>query len=107
MPRVDPFEAPVRQRLDPASLVFGDDGVLLFPALHVASAEPGAVVGHQPGPVGCLLSPGTLWLSPDELTELLGKLVEALQPSLGNEPTPDRSPYLLSPILFPAEPPTP
>lgn len=49
---------------------------------------------------------GTLWLTPDELTTLLGKLAEVLLPCLGNQPTPDRVPYLLSPVLFPAEPPT-
>ncbi|BDM74128.1 transcriptional regulator (plasmid) [Streptomyces nigrescens] len=48
---------------------------------------------------------GTLWLSPDELSGLLGKLAEVLQPCLGNEPAPGRVPYLLSPVLFPAEPP--
>ncbi|WP_051823128.1 hypothetical protein [Streptomyces sp. NRRL S-1448] len=48
---------------------------------------------------------GTLWLTPDELNTLLGKLAEVLLPCLGNEPTPDRVPYLLSPVLFPAEPP--
>lgn len=47
---------------------------------------------------------GTLWLSADELTALIGKLVSVLQPHLGNQPAPDRIPYLLSPILFPTEP---
>ncbi|UKY48039.1 helix-turn-helix domain-containing protein [Streptomyces inhibens] len=50
---------------------------------------------------------GTLWLSPDELTGLIGKLVSALQPHLGNQPIPGRAPYLLSPILFPTAPPSP
>ncbi|MEV6566488.1 helix-turn-helix domain-containing protein [Streptomyces kronopolitis] len=50
---------------------------------------------------------GTLWLSPDELAGLLGKLLETLGPSLGNEPAPGRAPYLLSPVLFPTRPPTP
>ncbi|MFG3117682.1 ArsR family transcriptional regulator [Streptomyces sp. NPDC048197] len=48
---------------------------------------------------------GTLWLTPDELSALLGKLTEALLPCLGNDPTPGRAPYLLSPVLFPVEPP--
>jgi DNA-binding transcriptional ArsR family regulator len=50
---------------------------------------------------------GTLWLSPDELTGLIGKLVADLQPCLSNQPIPGRAPYLLSPILFPTEPPAP
>ncbi|MFI0786167.1 helix-turn-helix domain-containing protein [Streptomyces lydicus] len=49
---------------------------------------------------------GTFWLSPEELTELIGNLFTVLQPLLSNQPTPDRAPYLLSPVLFPAEPPT-
>ncbi|KIZ17612.1 helix-turn-helix domain-containing protein [Streptomyces natalensis] len=49
---------------------------------------------------------GTLWLNPDELAELLGELVAVLQPRLGREPAPGRAPYLLSPVLFPAEPPS-
>ena len=48
---------------------------------------------------------GTLWLSPDELTELLNELLTVLQPRLSNRPAPGRAPYLLSPILFPTEPP--
>jgi len=50
---------------------------------------------------------GTLWLSPDELAGLMGELVSVLQPRLGNQPAPGRTPYLLSPILFPTEPPSP
>lgn len=47
---------------------------------------------------------GTLWLSPDELTEVLGELVAVLRPRLGNQPSPGRVPYLLSPVLFPTDP---
>src|SRR5262245_3798088 len=42
-----------------------------------------------------------LWLSPDELAELIGELRDSIRSKLGNTPTPDRSLYLLSPILFP------
>lgn len=49
---------------------------------------------------------GTLWLSPDELTALLSEMLTVLQPRLANQPVPGRAPYLLSPILFPAGPPS-
>ena len=48
---------------------------------------------------------GTLWASPEELNQLLRQMLTAMQPLLTNTPGLGRSPYLLSPILFPAEPP--
>jgi DNA-binding transcriptional ArsR family regulator len=42
-----------------------------------------------------------LWLSQEELAELIDEVRSALVARRDNEPTPDRSPYLLSPILFP------
>ncbi|MBO3746065.1 helix-turn-helix domain-containing protein [Streptosporangiaceae bacterium NEAU-GS5] len=42
-----------------------------------------------------------LWLSPDELIELIGELRAAIAPRLDNPATPERGHYLLSPILFP------
>jgi DNA-binding transcriptional ArsR family regulator len=51
---------------------------------------------------------GTLWLSPDELGEMAADLLAVLGDRLGNAPSPDRRPYLLSAILFPADrPPAP
>jgi len=51
---------------------------------------------------------GTLWLSPDELAEMAEEMRRILQPRAGNQPSPDRAPYLLSAILFPAgQPPQP
>ena len=49
--------------------------------------------------VGYILVP--LWLSQDELAELIDQVRSALLAKRDNEPTPDRSPYLVSPILFP------
>lgn len=46
-----------------------------------------------------------VWLSRPELLELIGELRAAIVPRLGNQPGPDRAQYLLSPILFPIEPP--
>ena len=42
-----------------------------------------------------------LWLSQDELAELIGQVRDALQSKRDNEPAPDRGLYLASPILFP------
>jgi DNA-binding transcriptional ArsR family regulator len=47
-----------------------------------------------------------VWLNGDELTAMIKELREAIVPRLANPPTPDRTRYLLSPILFPSEPAT-
>ncbi|MEZ0093627.1 hypothetical protein [Streptacidiphilus sp. EB129] len=47
----------------------------------------------------------TLWLSPEELDELIGDLRAAIMPRLANRPSPERAQYLLSPIQFPLEAP--
>ncbi|MGW3961151.1 helix-turn-helix domain-containing protein [Amycolatopsis sp. NPDC005003] len=46
-----------------------------------------------------------IWLSRDELVAMVGELRAAILPRLANPATPDRTRYLLSPILFPGEPP--
>ncbi|MFI5952247.1 helix-turn-helix domain-containing protein [Cryptosporangium sp. NPDC051539] len=48
-----------------------------------------------------------LWLTPDELEALIEGLRAAIVPALGNARSPARTRYLLSPILFPAEPAAP
>ncbi len=48
-----------------------------------------------------------LWLSRSELTELITEITAALLSKGGNEPTPERGLYLVSPILFPLEDPAP
>jgi DNA-binding transcriptional ArsR family regulator len=45
-----------------------------------------------------------VWLDDDELHAMLADLREAIVPRLANPPTPDRTRYLFSPILFPSEP---
>ncbi|MGO1052869.1 helix-turn-helix domain-containing protein [Crossiella sp. CA198] len=45
-----------------------------------------------------------VWLSREELEELIGELRRVLVPRLTNQPAADRARYLLSPILFPVEP---
>ncbi|WP_410610512.1 helix-turn-helix domain-containing protein [Amycolatopsis sp. lyj-109] len=46
-----------------------------------------------------------IWLSRDELVAMVGELRAAILPRLANPAGPDRTRYLLSPILFPGEPP--
>lgn len=46
-----------------------------------------------------------IWLSRDELTQLISGLRAAILPMLANPPRGDRAKYLLSPILFPLEEP--
>jgi DNA-binding transcriptional ArsR family regulator len=44
-----------------------------------------------------------LWLSRDELTDLIGEMRAAIVPRMENGPEGGRARYLLSPILFPIE----
>jgi len=44
-----------------------------------------------------------LWLSEDELSELVAEIRGSIVSRMRNEPAPDRSLYLASPILFPIE----
>jgi DNA-binding transcriptional ArsR family regulator len=44
-----------------------------------------------------------IWLSKDELVALIGAMQAAIAPLLANEASRERTRYLLSPILFPAE----
>ncbi len=48
----------------------------------------------------------TLWLDPGELAELVADVRAAIKARTRNEPSPGRSPHLISPVLFPTEPPT-
>jgi DNA-binding transcriptional ArsR family regulator len=51
---------------------------------------------------------GTIWLSRSELAEMIGEMIGVLGSRAGNQPAPDRTPYLLSTILFPTgQPPHP
>ncbi|MFF1614686.1 helix-turn-helix domain-containing protein [Amycolatopsis sp. NPDC058278] len=46
-----------------------------------------------------------IWLDRDELAAMIGELRAAILPRLANPAAPGRTRYLLSPILFPGEPP--
>jgi DNA-binding transcriptional ArsR family regulator len=61
-------------------------------------ADPAAdVVGYRQHAV---------WLSRDELLEMIDEMRSAIAPRLANPPAPGRAHYLLSPILFPIEEPS-
>ncbi|GAA3075784.1 helix-turn-helix domain-containing protein [Streptosporangium carneum] len=47
----------------------------------------------------------TLWLSQDERDEMISDMRDVIVSRMGNEPSPERTRHLLSPILFPAEAP--
>lgn len=77
-------------------------------AIGVLIAEFNAYLnrdGTDPIADGVSYRQGILWVTPDELSEMTHKILDILQDSLPNEPTPGRAPYLLSPILFPTAPP--
>jgi len=42
-----------------------------------------------------------LWLSPDELAEMIGELRQVFGSRAGNEPAPGRRPHLVSGNFFP------
>ena len=48
---------------------------------------------------------GVLWLGPDERTKLIDGLRSLLREVVDNQPTPERSPHLVTAIFFPTTPP--
>ncbi|WP_326821914.1 helix-turn-helix domain-containing protein [Streptosporangium sp. NBC_01756] len=79
-------------------------------AMAVLIAEFNAYLdrdGANPAADSVSYRQGTLWLSPDELTAMTADLLTVLRDRLANTPAPDRTPYLLSAILFPTEQPPP
>ncbi|TDW19475.1 helix-turn-helix domain-containing protein [Kribbella kalugense] len=77
-------------------------------AMAALLAEFNAYVEHEGAdPINDLVGyrQHGIWLSEDELTQLIEGMRAAILPVLPNEATPDRKRYLLSPILFPVEDP--
>jgi hypothetical protein len=48
---------------------------------------------------------GLIWLTDDELAEMVASVTAILAANAANKPAPDRRPHLVSAILFPAESP--
>jgi DNA-binding transcriptional ArsR family regulator len=90
------------------SMLPGDHRHGFFTALAVLVAEFNAYLEKDSSdPVADLVGyrQHAIWLSRDELTELISGLRKAILPALANPPRGDRTRYLLSPILFPMEEP--
>ncbi|MFI6728047.1 helix-turn-helix domain-containing protein [Streptomyces sp. R-74717] len=92
------------------SLSLEDHRSAFATALAVLAAEFTAYLDRDTaGPVADLVGyrQHAVWLSPGELHGMIDGMREAIAPHLANEPSPDRTQYLISPILFPVEaPPT-
>ncbi|MGW0903067.1 helix-turn-helix domain-containing protein [Streptomyces sp. NPDC002853] len=96
---------------DAANSLSPDDHRSAFAtALAVLTAEFTAYLDRDTAdPVADLVGyrQHALWLSPGELHEMIDGMRKAIAPHLANEPAPDRTQYLISPILFPVEAPPP
>jgi DNA-binding transcriptional ArsR family regulator len=101
-----------RYRLDRARAVINADSVspddhrrAFATAMAILLAEFNAYLDRDPDPAADAVGyrQHALWLSPDELNDLITAMREAIVPHLANEPSPGRTRHLLSPILFPAE----
>jgi len=79
-------------------------------AMAVLIAEFNAYLdrdGADPAADSVSYRQGTLWLSPDDLAEMISEMLGALRGRVANKPAPGRTPYLLSAILFPTGQPHP
>ncbi|WP_333738812.1 helix-turn-helix domain-containing protein [Streptomyces sp. IBSBF 2806] len=92
------------------SLSLDDHRNAFAAALAVLAAEFTAYLDRDTAdPVADLVGyrQHAVWLSSGELRGMIDGMREAIAPHLANEPSPDRTQYLISPILFPVEaPPT-
>jgi len=90
---------------DDAARMSGDDHRRAFSAAIAATlAEFNAYLdrpGADPVTDGVGYKQFTIWLSPDEVMELAGEVRASIVARARNAPAPGRSPYFLSPILFP------
>ncbi|MGW0179542.1 helix-turn-helix domain-containing protein [Nocardia sp. NPDC003345] len=97
-----------RAVIDPeevASATVADHRAVFAAAMAVLLAEFDTyLAGETADPAADLVGyrQHTLWLTPAEAEELIEELRAAIIPRLRNPETPERSQYLLSPILFPA-----
>ncbi|MFJ8884474.1 helix-turn-helix domain-containing protein [Streptomyces sp. NPDC102402] len=92
------------------SLSLDDHRSAFAAALAVLTAEFTAYLDRDTAdPVADLVGyrQHAVWLSPGELHGMIDGMREAIAPHMANEPSPERTQYLISPILFPVEaPPT-
>ncbi|MGK5631579.1 helix-turn-helix domain-containing protein [Streptomyces sp. URMC 123] len=94
---------------DTANSLSPDDHRSAFAAaLAVLAAEFTAYLDRDTAdPVADLVGyrQHALWLNPEELHAMIDEMRQAIAPRLANEPSPERTQYLISPILFPLEAP--
>ena len=92
-----------------ASATIGDHRQVFATAMAVLLAEFNAYLSTpEADPAGDLVGyrQHAIWLTPAERADLISALRDAIVPMITNGPGEGRSPYLLSPILFPmADPP--
>ncbi|MFI5611894.1 helix-turn-helix domain-containing protein [Amycolatopsis sp. NPDC051903] len=96
--------------LDTARRMTAEDHRRAFTsAIAALLAEFDAYLGRDADPVADLVGyrQHAVWLDGAELEALIGDLRAAIAPRLANEARAGRTRYLLSPILFPNEPPGP
>lgn len=76
-------------------------------AMAALLAEFNAYLDRDPDPARDLVGyrQHAIWLSPRERAELIDELRDVIVARMANEPAPERTRHLLSPILFPAEEP--
>ncbi|WP_091612794.1 helix-turn-helix domain-containing protein [Amycolatopsis saalfeldensis] len=89
-----------------ATLTLDDHRRVFATSMAVLVAEFGAYLDRENAdPVADLVGyrQHAVWLSHEELTEMIVGLRRAILPLLANQPAPDRAQYLLSPIFFPVE----
>lgn len=88
------------------SMTLGDHRRGFAAAMAVLIAEFNAYLdreGADPVADSVGYRQGTLWLSREDLAEMAGEMLAVLRSRVGNQPSPDRAPYLLSVILFPTQ----
>jgi hypothetical protein len=77
------------------------DGLVLVIAFFIAAGVVSAgLLASRPAASRTQITPSGR--GQDELAELISAIRSAIMSKMDNKPPPDRSPYLLSPILFPA-----
>lgn len=90
-------EAAVTMTLDEHRRGFTASMAVLIAEFNAYLDRPGA----DPFADSVAYRQGTLWLSAEELEVLLAGFGEVVAPFAGNEPGPGRTPYVVSPIMFP------
>ncbi|MEV4807037.1 helix-turn-helix domain-containing protein [Nonomuraea sp. NPDC049421] len=93
-------------RIDADAMSLEDHRHGFAAAMGALIAEFGAYLsrpGADPATDGVGYRHATLWLTPDEMTDLADEVRRALVARAGNGPGGGRRPYLISPVFFPSD----